>query len=372
MIDNNRISAFIPRVTGFLLILLSACSFSGSNPVLGGDPNSPNVILITNSSGGTLTPTPFQPLPITPTFNPDGGQLPNLGISEQQGNTNFFATLSPTWGNYPPPSIYPSTAVPPPMQIFNLPKNQISILLMGSDQRPYDPSYRTDILILAVINFDKNTINLLSIPRDLFVYVPGFTMQRINTTQLFGGFNLTALTFEYNFGVKPDHWGIINFDGFTALINILGGVNVQVFQTLTDNRAGYGQYTVLPGTVKMDGDTALWYVRSRYTTSDFDRNRRQQELIIAIFNRLLSLDVVAKGPELYNQFNQTVQTDMSLVDILPILPFAPRFAEPNRINNFAVGPAHVIPWTIPSTGAEVLLPNRADIFNIMIQVLNLQ
>lgn len=255
------------------------------------------------------------------------------------------------------------------MGIFNQPEGQTNILLMGSDQRPNDGGFRTDALLLVTLNNDLGMVNITSFPRDLYVYIPGWGMDRINTAQVRGGFQLTAQTFEYNFGVRPDHWALVNFSGFTTIIDALGGINVQVGKQLTDKRGDYGYYTVYPGSVHMDGETALWYVRARKTTSDFDRTRREQEVILAIFRRLISLNALQNAGTLYEQYKQTVSTDMRLLDVIPLLPLAAEVAANNQINRYAVGPDDVTGWQT-NAGAQVLLPNQAAIREIMEQALN--
>jgi anionic cell wall polymer biosynthesis LytR-Cps2A-Psr (LCP) family protein len=114
----------------------------------------------------------------------------------------------------------------------------------------------------------------------------------------------------------------------------------------------------------MDGDTALWYVRSRYTTSDFDRTRRQQEVIRALFLRLLSLNAIERAPELYNIYRQNVTTDLSLGDITPLLPLAVHLKNLSNIHQYYIGPAEVTPWTTPA-GAQVLLPRTYAILALL-------
>ncbi len=361
-----------PYLTAIILLcLLTACNLNQPSPqtetvsLLPGQPDA-ETILVAAPSNATPTPTAFQPLATaegivrpTATVNPDNAfPLPTS------------ADLGGITGNYPPPSISPPIALQPPVALFPQPDNQVNFLLLGSDQRPYSGGYRTDSIILVTLNFENKTASLTSFPRDLYVYIPGWTIERINTAQLRGGFDLTAETFAYNFGVRPEHYALINFNGFMSLVDFLGGIDVQVAQTLTDHRDAHGQYTVWPGTVRMDGETALWYVRSRYTTSDFDRARRQQEVLAAIFFRLISLDIVAKTPELYQQFSNAIETDMSLEDILGLLPFAADFAQGDRITNYLIGAAHVQPWTNPYNGAQVLLQDRQAILSVMEAALN--
>ncbi len=155
------------------------------------------------------------------------------------------------------------------------------------------------------------------------------------------------------------------------IINALGGITVQVAQGITDEREGPGDFTVPAGSVQMDGDTALWYVRSRGTSSDFDRTRRQQEVLTAIFFRLLSLDAIAKAAELYDQYKTLVTTDIGLTDTLSLLPLAAAVGSNNQIHHYAIGPDDVTPWTTSSGGA-VLLPIPDLVQAIMQQALSSQ
>jgi LCP family protein required for cell wall assembly len=300
--------------------------------------------------------TPTSNHPIFPTATPTKTPRP------------IFPTSTPPQTNW---SGYASPSIPAPMPLFEQPPNQINILLMGSDKRPYTGGFRTDALILVTVNFDTNTVSLTSFPRDLYVFIPGYTMERINTTQFKGGFKLTASTFEYNFGIRPDHYALINFNGFVDLIDTLDGINVQVGKQLTDHRDRMGNYTVNPGIVHMDGETTLWYVRSRYTTNDFDRTRRQQEVLKAIFLRLLSFDLVEKFPQLYQQYENTIQTDLKNTQLLKLVPLAPQFVQGDRINQYSINSNQVSSW-LTYAGAQVLIPNREAIKPILKSALNIQ
>lgn len=353
-----------------IFLLLSSCS-ALDNPqgaFQADDLQSPRLVIAPPNA--TTTPTPFQPLAPSPTFiptdylnplNSTGPTLEVLGTSE---------TFPMTWEGYPGPTIYPPIAIPPPMGIWEQPANQINILFMGSDQRPNDGGFRTDVLILATLNPDLGTVSLTSFPRDLYVYIPGWTMERINTAHARGGFQLTELTFEYNFGVRPDYWVLINFNGFSTMIDALGGIDVQVGLTLSDHRDKMGTYTVSAGLVHMDGETALWYVRSRGTSSDFDRTRRQQEVLQGIFFKTISLDGVTRAPQLYQQYIESVVTNLTLDAILPLLPLATQLGNASGFSRYAVGPNQVTPWVNPFSGAQVLLPIQNQVRSIMSQALN--
>jgi len=235
---------------------------------------------------------------------------------------------------------------------------EVDILLLGSDARPNEGGFRTDTMLWVSIRPKYGTVTLISFPRDLWVNIPGWGDNRINTAQAHG-FATTQQTFLSNFGIKPDYYVLTNFSGFESIIDTLGGINVNAAQNLTDAcdlpQARNGICSVGPGVVHMNGATALWYVRSRHSTSDFDRTRREQEVILAGFQRLISLDAISKAPQLFTQLKNTVDTDMSLTELLPLLTMVPQLTDASKIRRFAIGPAQVYDWITPG-GAMVLVP----------------
>ncbi|MCL4258876.1 MAG: LCP family protein [Anaerolineales bacterium] len=306
---------------------------------------------------GTPTPTPFLPSgPLT--------QPPTPGVQ-----LTVDLPLGDGFGIFPGPSQPSDIDIPPQMGKLPQPEGQINILILGSDRRPNDGGYRTDVIELLTINTRDKTVSLTSFPRDLYVYHPGWYVTRINAGMQRGGFEMIANTFAYNFGVKPDYYVLVHFDGFMRLIDTLGGVDVQVARSLRDEREGPGDFGVPSGRVHMDGETALWYVRSRGTSNDYDRTRRQQEVITAIFYRLLSLNAVTRAPELYTQYQQMVTTNIGLADILPLLPLATTIGNSEAINRFSIGPDDVTSFR-NSMGSSVLIPNQERIRRILLEALS--
>ena len=102
--------------------------------------------------------------------------------------------------------------------------------------RPYGGGFRTDVMMLVSINLDSKEVNMISFPRDLYVYMPGLYSDRINTAMPRGGFDLVADTMEYNFGLRPDYYGMIHLWTLKTFVDSIGGINVQVGQTLSDQR----------------------------------------------------------------------------------------------------------------------------------------
>ncbi len=356
------------------LLCLTACQSSASAAPIP-SPQRP-YILITAPADATPTPTPFQPFsaanPLnqpspfpTPTYLPT--PAPTLPVSAPLP-APLPVLVTPPVGEYPTPQIIPnSIEIPPPSGLLPQPPNQVNILLLGSDQRPYSSIYRTDTIILATINQDAGSIHLTAIPRDLYVYIPGWTMQRINTAMAHGGFEQLALTFEYNLGVRPDYYVMVNFQDFIDIVNSLGGIDVQAAQPLYDTRTGYGWFYVPAGLIHMDGEMALWYVRSRHTSNDIDRLRRAEEVMLAIGNRLMEFDALSRIPDFYNLYKDRVSTNVSLQDALTLAPAAQQAAQNNRVTSFVLGYGPLYDWVEPFTGAMVLLPNREQVLALMSQ-----
>jgi LCP family protein required for cell wall assembly len=327
----------------FIFVLASiACSLPISAATVEPTPKAVSQLLVTADPNSTATPTPFQPIGPTAT-------------------SAFTATPQATSTPDPNDDGLGNIGLPTPVRIDQpLPKDTLNLLLLGSDYRP-NAGYRTDVIMLVSINPVKGTVSVVSFPRDLYVFIPGWMTQRINTAQPRGGFSMMADTFEYNFGVRPTHYVMTNFQGFIGIINSLGGINVNVGSYLSDScdlpQAVGGYCTVSPGSVRMDGATALWYVRSRHSSSDFDRTRRAQEVIYGVFAKMMSLDAVSRLPELYTSYKSSVETNIGLEQIVPLVPLASQvLADSSRIRRFTIGPGQVTP-TITESGAAVLIPN---------------
>ena len=248
---------------------------------------------------------------------------------------------------------------------------QTKILLLGSDLRPNDNGYRTDTIILVVIDSDKMTVSLVSFPRDLWVKVPSLYEMKINQVQALGGFDATAEMFQANFGVKPDYYVLTNFNGFTEFFDNQGGVDVEVSQALADEcslpkpRDANGNCTVEPGTVHMDGATALWYVRSRHSSSDFDRLRRAQDVLTAIFKKLVNINSLTKLGEIKAALDKNIETNLSIEKAASFLPVAVHVLQyPDQIRRFAINEDQATPsWSW--NGMWILLPDPGAIQKVL-------
>ncbi|MGD0575592.1 MAG: LCP family protein [Anaerolineales bacterium] len=332
-----------------------------------------------------LSPTPSPFLPVANTATPF---LPGLStqLAPFVDNSGLLpgGLVTPTpppsgqrpWAPYAGP-IYPApTAIPSPVMPIEMGAGVVNIALLGSDVRPAGGSFHTDTIFILSLNPTKGSVTLISFPRDLYVFIPAYGMQRINVAFPIGAslgysggdFGLFKDTMMYNFGLRVDHWLLMDFSAFQRLVNSLGGINVQVGQTLTDHRAGYGQYTVHAGLVHMDGATALWYVRARYTTNDFDRDRRQQEVLVAIAKKALSLNALANLPAFFSQLSAYVSGDLTFQDLRPFAGMATSVS-PDRVQRFQIlSPTQCYGWITPG-GADVQLPHPDAIRALLQQAL---
>lgn len=349
--------AIIKKSILIALIIASAsgCLIPNFSPSSSLPVDPAQITLIVDVPGATPTPTPFQPLAPTPSGMP-------AATPEATGAAP--PSTSPTPGSGVPPTQLPEQAV------IDQPFGQVNILLLGADARPRSKNFRTDTIILVTMNSDLSNVNVTSFPRDLWVSIPDYGPGRINTAWYFGGYPMLDKTFRHNFGINPDYYAVINFSSFKQIIDSLGGLNVKVTQPLSDYRAGFW-VTIPKGEVHMDADTVLWYVRSRKSTNDFARNRRQQEILLALFQKLLSLDAIRRAPEFYEIFKENVTTDIGLIEILTWLPLVASVADSGNIKNLYIGPGQVYDWITPD-GAMVLVPNQGEVMNIIRRSQNLK
>jgi LCP family protein required for cell wall assembly len=262
----------------------------------------------------------------------------------------------------------------------------INFLLLGQDSDSIDQRegvFRTDTMIVLSVNLTTDTVAMISLPRDLYVYIPDWGMQRLNLAWgrgqavgwTDGGFGLLRQTILYNLGIRIHYFAMVDFDGFKQIIERLNGVSIAVDCPIQDYRFT-GNYdennepifelvTLSIGVHEMDSITALFYARSRKNSSDFDRGRRQQQLLRAIWYEARTEGYLDLGniPTLYNDLTQIVETNIPLDVMIQLAPLALSM-EPNEVENhfFRLG-YETTSFTAPD-GGNVQLPNLAIIDTI--------
>jgi len=212
--------------------------------------------------------------------------------------------------------------------------SRVNLLVMGLDYRDWEAGEtpRTDTMIVFTLDPLNNTAGMISIPRDLWVTIPGFESGKINTAYYLGevynlpggGPGLAASTVEELLGVPIHYYAQIDFQAFVDFIDHIEGVRLTFDEPMVLDRLGkWNTVTIEPGVITLPGEYALAYVRARKTGGgDFDRAERQQILIMAIRDRILEFDMmpklVARAPEIYNDLAAGIRTNMNLNEVIKL------------------------------------------------------
>ena len=201
-------------------------------------------------------------------------------------------------------------------------KDKATVMIMGVDERADDVG-RSDTLMIATLDSDKNQAALLSVPRDTRVKIKGHGFDKINAAYAYGGRKLTQETIESLLNTHIDHYIKINIHGFTKIIDALGGIDIDVekrmyYEDPWDDDGGL-YIDLQPGMQHMDGKTAITYVRYRDEEGDIGRIKRQQNFMKAVMDKLVSPTIIPKLPAIVSAVSDSVETDMSVSEILSFL-----------------------------------------------------
>jgi len=263
----------------------------------------------------------------------------------------------------------------PDKELPNLEKKErVTILLLGIDRRDKENGpCRTDTMIVVTIDPVAKKAAMLSIPRDLWVTIPGYGENRINAAHLLGdvkgypggGPALAKKTVQYLLGVPIHYYIRVDFAGFEKIIDTIGGITIDVPEPVDDERYpdgnyGYMEVHIPAGLQHMDGKTALQYARSRHGSTDFGRARRQQLVLRAIAEKALSLDIpISRIPELLQIVGDSVQTDLNPTEMAALARIA-REINLNDVKSVVIDETMTDPAKTPE-GWWVLIPKRDKI-----------
>ena len=247
-------------------------------------------------------------------------------------------------------------------------------VVLGSDYRP-ESGFRTDTILLVAVDSHSGKASVVSFPRDLWVSIPGFGEGRINTIMQMGGFPLFANTLQTNFGVYPTQYVMIDMAGFSQVIDTLGGITFSTESYTADACDGALDpdrwCEVGPGTVSLDSELALWYVRARYNSSDFDRMGRMQEITKAVFRKVATPTGMLKLPQLMSIYESGVESNIHPNELSPLARFGLGFSLEDDVRWYIIGPDFVTSWTTAG-GASVLLPNTPAIQAVLNEALTFE
>ena len=211
---------------------------------------------------------------------------------------------------------------------FNWSKTD-NYLFLGTDRREGTNNWRTDSIMVVGVDWENNRVAVFSVPRDLYVEIPGYGYGRINQADFMGerreanggGPALVSQILDRYLGITTDHWVRFQMDGFIRFIDAVGGVTITldcpfsepIFNLTTNS---WDTFTLPAGESKLDGEDAYWFARLRYRESDIGRSSRQRLLLWALRDQVISTNALLRLPELWSAFQDTVATDLGLLDIL--------------------------------------------------------
>ncbi len=327
---NARRALFIILIFAIIGLVLAACAALFPTP----EPTE-TAIPLTATPSATLIPT----ITLTPTITP-----------------------RPT---FPLPLLTPITPIPPPVENIEIPEGLQVIALLGADAiAPFVG--RTDAMVIVIFNPQTGRASAILLPPDLFVYIPGYTMQRLNIAYAVGGFKQFASTIYYNLGIMPTHYAVLHLNDFVNAVDDLTGISVQaggfVLELCGGNR---------PGQVEMDGQQAFCYARVRFGADEEDRSRRQIAVYTAMLARLVRGGTLTRLPDLFQAYQHSVVTDLKLEDLTGYLPMLLRLGDPARMEYYFLPNDDLTPWQIPGQqlSPTVLLPDMDELASTVRQAI---
>lgn len=260
--------------------------------------------------------------------------------------------------------------------------NRVTILIMGLDFRDWegDGPSRTDTMMLLTMDPVSRTAGLLSIPRDLWVNIPGFDYGKINIAYYLGelynlpgsGPGLAIQTVEDLLGVDINYYAQVDFSAFENFINEIGGIDVDVpYEISVDPIGPHNTVTLGQGIQHLDGPTALAYARNRETFgADFDRADRQQQVVMSTFDQITTpgtlLKLITNSPTIYNNLRNGIHTNLNLKETISLAWTVAQIPREN-IKRGIIGPNEVSISVSPD-GMDILLPDMDAVRAVRDQV----
>ncbi len=264
-------------------------------------------------------------------------------------------------------------------------KSRFTMILAGLDRRPGEKglTYRTDSMMLVSLDPTTKSIGILSIPRDLYVQIPGSgELQRVNTPMVFGetrkaGYGPTLLmqTVQLNLGMRVNDYMLVDFDAVVTLVDVLGGIDIDLDYDIYDSSYpnmyyGYDPFILKAGRHHLNGYDALRFARTRHGASDIQRAERQQQVIYAIRDKVLSGDtlptLILHAPEIWANLSDNLYTGLTFEQILQLGLYV-KDVKTENIKKNVIDYKYLRPYTT-SEGAQVLIPNREALGALMVEV----
>lgn len=263
--------------------------------------------------------------------------------------------------------------------------SRFTMIFVGLDRRAGERglAYRTDSMMLISLDPQTQSIGVLSIPRDLYVQVPGYSsLQRVNTPMFFGetqrvgyGPTLMMQTVQLNLGIRVHDYVAVDFQAFIDIINAVGGVTITTDYIINDPRYpnltyGYDPFYLPAGTHTLDGYNTLRFARTRHGDSDIRRAERQQQVLMAVRDKVLTLDMLPgllmRAPELWQSLSDNLYTGLSFQQIIQLALYA-RDVPSENIKMGVIDYRYLRSYSTPE-GASVLIPDRSRLGALMVEL----
>jgi LCP family protein required for cell wall assembly len=308
-------------------------------------------------------------------------RVTNEGAATPQAGTGGGAVETQgAGGGFVPPTEVPQVGPPPTVAAQSWTgTDRVTVLVLGIDRRAGEDEkgYLTDTMLLVTMDPAGRTAAMLSIPRDLWVEVPdGFGVDTINTANRTGDYYdypgggpaLAVKTVQHNLGVTVNYYVRLDFTAFETFVDTIGGIDVYNEETIDDplypnGSYGYEPFYLPAGQHHLNGHDALRYARTRHGATDIDRARRQQQVVMAVRERVLSFDMlptlITQAPLLYQTLNDSVWTDLTLEQMVSLALLAKDIPREN-IRSAVIDYQYVLDYQTPE-GRQVLVPLRDKI-----------
>lgn len=361
---------FLSLIVAVLAAVLVACQRQPSPAAMTGESSSPARAASSTCTETVHADSPVAPEPLSPTQQPEPSRTPTLTNTATGTAT---ATDIPT-----------ATVTPTPTATLSALERSDNILLMGIDRRPDDPTpgWRTDTIMVVALDDTSEQVGLVSIPRDLYVDIPGLGPGRINRVDYYGteagypggGPALLQRVLTETLSIPTHHYVRIEMEGLVRLVDALGGVTVTLtcplYERTPDETSpnGLRDWMLPAGQVWLDGEAAKKFATYRYVTSDFGRVARQQQLIWALRERIMQVQMIPRIPELWSALADTFVTDL---DVLSVLKLAQRGAtlRPEQVHGMTLSNAALEPqiteegaWVLAITDSDALILELGQVF----------
>ncbi len=268
---------------------------------------------------------------------------------------------------------------PPPIETNPMPEEEpdrLDILVLGirGENALEKGGLLTDTIMVISIDQKTKGASMVSIPRDLFIDILANTDDgtirikgKINRVYETGlprnqGLALSQQVFSRITGIYIDHVIVFDFEAFREIVDTIGGIDITLKRSFQESSQWGYEFFLPEGENHLNGEQALYYVRSRYSTSDFDRARRQQEVMAVIKNKALSLGFLANPlniTSLFSDLKNNIRTDFKIWDIKDLLDLAGAFSQ-SSINHYVITTENLVYETHTEGGEYILLSKEGN------------